>query len=283
MQAPGSVLVGVDGSANNASAVAWAAAEASSSRATLVLVHDDGGAGEAAGRATLERAAAAVTRVDPDLHFVTRLATADGVAGGPAAGLVSSAREHELASRTDGEGPTPATVVVGRRGSGGFPEMTLGSTARDLVHGRGPVTVVVPAAWDVEAVEDGAPVVVDARCADRDGADRALATAMSRASRLGRAVLAVATWSVPADQAHVGRTIPQVWSEHADRAERDLEESLGPWRAAYPGIEVVAVATDRHPVATLLDQAAGAELLVMPRGPTAYAVVEHAGCPVAVV
>ena len=45
VQAPGSVLVGVDGSAHNASAVAWATAEAVSSGATLVLVHDDGGAG----------------------------------------------------------------------------------------------------------------------------------------------------------------------------------------------------------------------------------------------
>ena len=64
VQAPGPVLVGVDGSTRNASAVAWAAAEAASSSAPLVLVHDDGGAGEAAGRATLERAAAEVAKVD---------------------------------------------------------------------------------------------------------------------------------------------------------------------------------------------------------------------------
>jgi hypothetical protein len=48
-------------------------------------------------------------------------------------------------------------------------------------------------------------------------------------------------------------------------------------------VKVVAVATDRHPVAALLDQAAGAELLVVPRGFTGCAVVEYADCPVAIV
>ncbi len=277
VQAPGSVLVGVDGSAHNASAVAWATAEASSSGATLVLVHDDGGSGGAAGRATLERAAADVARVDRDLPVVTRLARS----AAPAAGLVGAAREQDVADPTDET--APAMIVVGRRGSGGFREMLLGSTARHLVHDAGPVTVIVPSGWDPDQVEDRAPVVVDARPRPGRAGDEALSTAMARAHRLGRPVLAVSTWSVPPDEALAGRSITQVWSEHADRAEEELAETLAPWRTAYPAVDVLAVATDRHPVATLLDQASAAELIVVPRGSTASAVVEHAGCPVAVV
>ena len=246
--------------------------------ATLVLVHDDGGAGGAAGRATLERAAAGVAQVDRELPVATRLARS----AVPAAGLVRAAWEHDL-DGTDGHRAAPAMIVVGRRGSGGFREMLLGSTARRLVHDDGPVTVIVPSGWDGDRVEDGAPVVVDARPRPGRSGEDVLSAAMSRAHRLGRPVMALSTWSVPAEVAMAGRGIPQVWSEHADRAERELAEMLAPWRTAYPGVDVLAVATDRHPVATLLDQAAGAELLVIPRGSTACAVVEHARCPVAVV
>lgn len=275
VQAPGSVLVGVDGSAHNTSAVAWAAAEALSSSATLVLVHDDGGAGGAAARATLDRAAAEALQVDRDLRVVARVATD----AGPAAGLVRSAREEQLrADDEDGSVGTEPVVVVGRRGGGGFREMTLGSTARRLAHQPdGPVTVIVPSGWDPSDVGQDAPVVVEAV------SDHALAFATARAVRLGRGLVAVSSWSVPADEAMAGLPIPQVWSVHADRAEQKLEETLRPWRAAYPGLEVVAVATDRHPVAALLDQGTGAELLVVPRGTTAAAVVEHTECPVAVV
>lgn len=281
VQAPGPVLVGVDGSTRNASAVAWAAAEAVSSSAPLVLVHDDGGAGEAAGRATLDRAAAEVAKVDRALRPTIQVLTAHGAA----VGLVETAHELERAEQQhSGQAAAgTATVVVGRRGAGGFRAMNLGSTARRLVHQDGPPTVVVPSGWDPATVEPGAPVVVDARCAEDETGAHALATAMARAHRDQRPVVAVSVWSVPPEQASAGRSIAQVWAEYADRAERELEERLQPWRTAYPSVKVVAVATDRHPVAALLDQASGAELLVVPRGVTGCAVVEYADCPVAVV
>lgn len=278
VQAPGPVLVGVDGSTHNASAVAWAAAEAVSSSAPLVLVHD-GGVGEAAGRATLDRAAAEITKVDPALRPAGQVLTADGAA----AGLVRTAHEveQELAPAdvgTDGA----AMLVVGRRGGGGFRAMRLGSTARRLASEPGPATVIVPSDWDPWGVEPTAPVVVDVTGTDEE-ASRALASAMVRGHRQDRPVVAVSVWSVPVDLAAQGRSIPQVWSEHADRAERRLDQLLAPWRAAYPAVRVMAVSTDRHPVAAMLDHAEGAELLVVPRGATASAVVEDARCPVAVV
>ena len=214
------------------------------------------------------------------------------VSEGPAAGLVRAAHDYgQLGGDAAG-----SMVVVGRRGSGGFTRLRLGSTARHLVNGHGPTTVVVPSDWERDTVPATAPVVVDITPPgagsdepsagdplDTDGVDRALATAMDRARRDDRPVLALRAWSVDPEQAHEGRGIRDVWGEHAARAEEDLTALLDRWRALYPGVEVVGIATDRHPVAALLDHAEDAELLVVPRGPRASAVVEYATAPVAVV
>ncbi|SOC55919.1 universal stress protein [Ornithinimicrobium cerasi] len=271
VQAPGPVLVGVDGSGRNASAVAWAAAEARASSAPLVLLHDASGAGERAGRATVDRAAAQVADVDRELRpvgeVVTRVASE---------ALTDTAREY---GQTLGHG-AESLVVVGRRGAGGFTRLSLGSTARALVHGEGPATVLVPSGWDLTRLDPHAPVVVDV---SHDADDHALEHAVTRCVRDGRPLVALSAWSVDLVEGLIDRPIPRVWDEHADRAERELEERLAPWRAAYPDLEVVALATDRHRVAALLDQAVGAELLVVPRGRSACAVAEYAQCPVAVV
>lgn len=308
------VLVGVDGSGRNASAVAWAAAEASSSGAPLVLVHEAAGAGAGAGRATVERAAAQVARVDGQLQPRTRVVS---VGAGAVAALVQAARE----SGTPETGSQDGLVVVGRRGAGGFARMALGSTARRLVHDpEAPSVVVVPTAWDLAEVPAQAPVVVDASpegpdtvfgvdvhdtepvphpavasgatatatiatqaptTSDRPshGRQRALGAALARAQRDGRGVVAVSVWSAPADRADEGVSIAQVWAEAAAAAERDLETVLAPWRTAYPEVHIMSVATDRHPVAALLDHAQDADLLVVPRGARACAIAEYATCP----
>ena len=245
VRALGPVLVGVDGSASSASAVAWATAEASAS------------------------------------------------------GIEATPTAHE------GEGPVaPAlraaaragVLVVGRRGAGGFDGLSLGSTARRLVHDDGPVTVVVPP--DGERPAADAPVVVDvspdagwAATGGESplpshravGPEEVLAVAMPRAARERRPLVAVLHWSVPSAAAAEGRSIAQVWDEYAHLAGERLEGLLARWRTAYPSVEVRTLVTDRHPVSTLLDLGRRAELLVLPRGPRACAVVEDATCPVAVV
>src|SRR5690606_2552177 len=122
----------------------------------------------------------------------------------------------------------------------------LGSTARWLATVDGPPTVIVPSGWDPGAVAPDAPVVVDVTDGVGDHVERALATAMARADRDDRPVVAVAPWHVPGDAVRTELPIAEVWSDHADRAERELEERLAPWRTAYPRVRVVAVATDRH-------------------------------------
>lgn len=298
--ATGPVLVGVDGSTSSASAVAWAAAEASSSPGSvtaLVLVHDVAGSGGSwpAGRAVLDRAAAQAARTVPGVPARVEL-----VAGGPSHTLRETAEATaEPLTETDDVAGVPV-LVVGRRGAGASRRVRLGTTARRLVHDPGPLTVVVPDRWSVDQVDADAPVVVDVGevtttegagaegalttdGAGAGGAGRALGFALARAAREGRRVVAVAVWAVPALVTQVDRAIREVWEEHADRAERALETFLGPWRAAYPGLEIVGVPTDRHPVSALLDHAEGAEILVVPRGDRACALVEYADCPVAVV
>ncbi|WP_131105634.1 universal stress protein [Ornithinimicrobium sufpigmenti] len=311
MTAPGPVLVGVDGSTQNASAVAWAAAEASASCATapLVLVHDVETAGPSAGRAILERATTEASSRYPQLTPSSEL-----VAGGPAATLSAAAHTWERALE---RAPGTALVVVGRRGQGANRRISLGRTARTLTHQDGPALVVVPDGWTQELVLPDAPIVVDVgtlssatvaapdsqrtstdrveqagqagqagqpdQAAQAEQADRALAFAVARALRNGHRVLAVASWSVPVSVAGQARAIREVWAEHADRARQVLEDLLAPWRTLYPEVLLTGVATDRSPVLALLAHAEGVELLVMPRGPRACAVMEYADGPVALV
>lgn len=293
LTAPGPVLVAVDGSAHNASAVAWAAAEASASPgiAPLVLVHDTQSTGAAAGRAILDRAATDAAGIDPLLR-----PAADLVRGGPTRTVLASAHTWERAlDREDGS----ALVVVGRRGQGANRRISLGRTARTLVHQDGPTLVVVPDDWAPGRVRQDAPVVVDLGTVGHGssgtptgagggtgrggGPGPALAFALARALRSERPVLALASWSVPVTVTSQARPIGQVWTEHAERAERALEQMLAPWRSLYPRLALTGLATDRNPVLALLGHGEGAELLVLRRGPRASAVVEYADIPVAIV
>lgn len=298
LTAPGPVLVGVDGSTQNASAVAWAAAEASASGGSvpLVLVHDADAAGWSAGRAILERAGTVASAWDRQLTPSSEL-----VQGGPAASLPAVALSWERALDRD---PGSALVVVGRRGQGANARVSLGRTARTLTHPGGPTLVVVPDDWALGQVGPRAPIVVDVGTVpppsapttgaaavattggDRVGSERvepALALALARAHRQQRPLLAVASWSVPVAAAGQARAIREVWAEHAQAAEQALDTVLAPWRPLYPDVLITGTATDRNPVLALLAHAEHAELLVLPRGPRASAVLEYATTPVTLV
>ena len=306
LTAPGPVLVGVDGSTPNASAVAWAAAEASASGGSvpLVLVHDAQSAAGPAGRVILERAATMAVALDRQLTPSSEL-----VGGGPAASLRACALTWERAlERESGS----ALVVVGRRGQGAHRRISLGRTARTLTHQDGPTLVVVPDAWAPGQVPAQAPILVDVgtvgqvpatgaapghdpqdtsiqraqrvqRVPRVQGVQRALGLALARAAREERPLLALASWSVPVAVASQARDIREVWAEHADRAEQALEDLLAPWRSLYPQVALTGTATDRNPVLALLAHAEDTELLVLHRGPRASAVVEYANTPVALV
>jgi nucleotide-binding universal stress UspA family protein len=154
--APGSVVVGVDGSTGSDQAVRWAASHAAAHRRPLTIVH---GAGvpecfvagfpvdveEAtlsllrAGRAVTDRARDLVRAVDPDLVVDVELDTCE-----PRSLLAESTRDAHL-------------LVLGSRGHGALLSLLLGSVSVALVAEASCPVVVVRA---VDAVDGSLPVVV---------------------------------------------------------------------------------------------------------------------------
>lgn len=146
------IVVGVDGSADGAGALEWAARMAAALDTEVVAVHalgllaHVGGSGDPAQshRSEIESHLAGpwteVLRRGAVRH---RCEVHDG---NPVTALLASAEEHGA-----------VMVVVGRRGSGGFPGLQLGSTSRQLAqHASVPLVIVPPpgSAQDVDGAGD---------------------------------------------------------------------------------------------------------------------------------
>ena len=137
------IVVGVDGSDDGAAALAWAAEAATALGTEVVAVHalgllaHLGGAGEPAQshRAEIESYLAG-----PWTEILRRRGVRHHCEvhdGNPVTALTASAREHGA-----------AMVVVGRRGSGGFPGLQLGSTSQQLAQHASIPLVIVPRLGD---------------------------------------------------------------------------------------------------------------------------------------
>lgn len=136
----GPVVVGIDGSANARRALVLAGRHARSSATPLIVVHAVGLTEEIDGERvpTFDRRAEIEALVDgwcdalrEDGH--TRF-TIELVDGPPVDAIL------RVANRDDA-----STVVVGRRGAGGRPELRLGSTAHQIIeHSHCPVLVIPP-------------------------------------------------------------------------------------------------------------------------------------------
>ncbi|HLI39038.1 MAG TPA: universal stress protein [Streptosporangiaceae bacterium] len=131
-QSPGPVVVGVDGSAASAGAIAFAFEEAALRNvhlvATCALADSAGRLGEM--RRMEEQFGQEMDRQEkqhPDITVIREV-----VAGPPRSVLLSAAREAQM-------------IVVGSRGRGGLDGMSLGSVAQALLHHSScPVGVVHP-------------------------------------------------------------------------------------------------------------------------------------------
>lgn len=277
------VVVGVDGSAESARAVRWAATEARFRGAPLLAVHAwvwplyrvqldappgaPPGAGlRAQADRILEEAAETAREAAAGLEVETQLLTGD-----PGARLVGLSRDAGL-------------VVVGHRGLGPFAEVMLGSTGAAVTHhAHCPVVVVRgterprgPVAVGVESAERSASVV---------------RLALQEAAHRGVALLAVHSYTVPlrSESPHVGYHDVVQASEETALAE--VQQALEVARKDFPDVPV-QITLGEHPPAKQLvqaSQAAGlivvgargaggfAELLL---GSTARALTHHADCPV---
>jgi nucleotide-binding universal stress UspA family protein len=168
-------------------------------------------------------------------------------------------------------------LVVGRRGSGGFLGMLLGSTAVSLAaHSRCPVLVVR------EESPDTGPVVVAV-----DGSpegERAVDFAFGEAALRQAELLAVHAW-LP-DHAPAGTGV--------ESAERLLAQAVAGRREQYPDVAVRQEVLSGETREVLLDATRNARLVVagargrggfagMLLGSVSQALLHHAHCPVAIV
>lgn len=275
------VLVGVDGSEQALRAVRWAAAEAARREVPLRVVH--GYSWPDTSHLSDQTAAAQVRRM---LLAQARswLVEAQTIARSAAPGITVTAdlRVSHPVELLVHESRVSSLVVVGSRGIGGFVELLLGAVATAITaKAECPVVVV----RDVEPRDTG-PVVVGV-----DGSplsDPALDFALDAARATGAELVAVhGRFDVREDPARP----PTSWESVRDgMVAKHVDHAV----AIYPDVVVHRVLVRDRPARALLDEAAGARLLVIGSrgrggitglllGSTSQTLLHHAPCPVAVV
>jgi nucleotide-binding universal stress UspA family protein len=130
-----------------------------------------------------------------------------------------------------------------------------------------------------------------------DGGAAALEFAASEAALRNAPLRIVSAWEVPT-AAYGGGFAPPIdpatWDAFRVQAEEVADEASAAAKKLQPALEVEALAAAGQPAVMLLEQAAGAELIVVGRrglggftrlllGSVSQQVVHHATCPVVVV
>ena len=282
------IVAAVDGSRSALDAVRWAADEAARRGMSLRLTHAVsvaaiayGGAYawpkgyfeavQQDGRTYLADAVSLVRGLHPDLSVTTQL-----VEGGPIPVLVDASAEAAL-------------VVLGSRGQGGFTGIITGSTAiATIARAHCPVVVVRG-----DLPDPTGPVVVGV-----DGSptsETALAWAFEEASSRGVELVAVHGWTEFASENSYSfaRQFVVDWDAVQTRQEEELAERLAGYGEKYPDVTVRRVVEGGRARQLLLDQARGAQLVVVGSrghselgglllGSTSQALIHHAPCPVLV-
>jgi nucleotide-binding universal stress UspA family protein len=277
------IIVGVDRSSHSGDALRWAVGEARLTGADVVAVlvwdlfnqhHADG-----------------EWRFDPGYDDTQAdralLAAVEGALGGEGAG--------QVARRTPCDLPAPGLLaaakeadllVVGARGTGGFPGLQLGSVSQQVLHHAPcPVAVVRNAVGPDDRPEGGRVLVgVDGSTSSR----AALRWALAEGGRRGASVAVLHAWDVPAIAGF------PYDSEVLDRAARELVDGMVDEATAdAPGVEVERRVVAGGAAAGLLDAAPDATLIVVGRrglggfgrlllGSVSDHVARHAPCPVVV-
>jgi len=286
LEAENAVVVGVDGSLQNASAVEWAAEEADRARRTLCLVT---GTGEFA-QPRVGVGTEYVVAYDCDRHFnrvMTELATRIR-AERPAILVMPSVRRGEASACLAELSRTANVLVVGKRGLGAVKRAMLGSTSIAVVGRTKCPTVVVPDEW-AQRTHAGEPILVGIDL--EHDSDPVLGFAFARAQRMGIPLVALHVWDL-----HPFRVLSaDEQARWAADAKRAVEGVLHSWREKYPDVETVVRQTCAHPARGLLDASEHAQLLVLgrlsssarltglPFGSVTRAVLHYSKRPVAIV
>jgi nucleotide-binding universal stress UspA family protein len=291
----GPVVVGVDGSPSALAAVGAAAQEASLRGVELRVVH-----------AFLWPAMHAPPGSSPlgpltgALHETVERIVADAVerARSQNAGLhVSHAViAGEASTVLQAQSRRAQLIVVGHRGSGGFAELLVGSTAVHLsAHARCPVMVVRG------RPNPAGPVLVAVDGSPRGRPAIAFAFAFAEAALRSTDLIALHAWSTWTDHGEhaLGRPVEVVdLVGDVDRLrqeeERVLTQALSGQREQYPGVTVRPRLVRGRTRPVLIEASADAQLMVVGArghggftgllvGSVSQAALHHAHCPVTVV
>jgi nucleotide-binding universal stress UspA family protein len=245
----------VDGSDANAGALRWAAEEARRRGARLCLV-------SAITEELRTHADTFFSGPDFDHEVAASLAsTRELLRQPPNEGLEVDTEVvvGHAATALASESRDAALLVLGRRGRGVFARLLLGSVSASAACRSTVPAVVVPGSW-VPQDHAGDPVVVGVDASE--GNEEAMRFAFEFAQAHG----------VPLNAVHVSDTVevsswapPETAADPVWRkvATERLDRAVGPWCDTYPAVSVSRVVRQGHPVAELLDAAAGAQAIVV--------------------
>lgn len=279
------ILVGYDGSADAAVALAWALDEAGRSGRPVRLAYVFEwltvagwiGPGVAPGIWPDEHARQAVEEL-------VRSAAADAAArtGRTVHGEVFDGPPALVLQERSAEA---GMLVLGSRGHGGFGGLVVGSTA---------VAVSAHAHCPVIVVREGTPVAAGPVLVGVDGSPSstaALAFAVERAAQREAPLRVLRAWEPPGE-----RWVPPDFdpAEVTAAEQAAVETELAQWRESFPDLAIEVQVTPGQPAALLVEASREAQLVVvgtrgrgglrgMLLGSVSQQLIHHARCPVAVV
>ncbi|WP_422739046.1 universal stress protein [Micromonospora sp. WMMD729] len=273
------ILVGYDGSTDASVALTWALDEAERSGQPVRLAYVFEwltvagwiGPGVAPGVWPDD---AARQQVDD----LVRKAAADAAAAHPGLTVSGEVYDGPPALVLQERSTEAGMLVLGSRGHGGFAGLLAGSTAVSVAaHAHCPVIVV----RDGTAHGPADPVTV--------GVD----TSQPSLVALGFAAERAAQRRVPLRVLHAWTPGPGGAAGTPDE-QAAVDEAVEPWRRTFPELDLTVELVGGNPAATLIEASRSAQLVVvgsrgrgglagMLLGSVSQQVIQHAGCPVAVV
>lgn len=281
------IVVGVDGSTKNRSAVDWAVTEAERTDRELVVV--TAATSKYARPVPFFAAHYDVSTYDNYANNAVEKLQADLHSTHPHLRIRSVAKSREAAALLLDTGVGAELTVVGKRGLGTFARVMIGSTSIAVAGRSQAPTVVVPERWNLRRQPWRRPIVVGLDLDEHD--EHSLDFAFQRAADLEVRLIVVYAWETHPDFL-LGEADRLRWENDALRA---MHQALRPWEEKYPNVDIEVMQRNDNPALCLLEKAAPSQLLVLGRhtapdhmggftfGSVGRAVLHYSTTPVAIV